>query len=101
MLSDLQLVYMVPRNSTQLLNLNTMTWKRRSCETQLIMTCHDLAKVVNDSGQVDMLVLDFAKVKIDTVAHKRLLVKLESYGIDATCTDGYSRFLREELEEWW
>ena len=35
--------------------------KQRSCETQLILTCHDLAKVVNDSGQVDMLVLDFAK----------------------------------------
>ena len=55
--------------------------KRRSCETQLILTCHDLAKVVNDSGQVDMLVLDFAKA-FDTVAHKRLLGKFESYGID-------------------
>ena len=55
--------------------------KRRSCETQLILTCHDLAKVGNDSGQVDMLVLDFAKA-FDTVAHKRLFGKLESYGID-------------------
>ena len=51
--------------------------KRRSCETQLILTCHDLAKVVNDSGQVDMLVLDFAKA-FDTVAHKRLLLLLLS-----------------------
>ena len=55
--------------------------KRRSCETQLILTCHDLAKVVNNSSQVDMLVMDFAKA-FDTVAHKRLLGKLESYGID-------------------
>ena len=46
--------------------------KRRSCETQLILTCHDLASVVNNCGQVDMLVLDFAKA-FDTVAHKRLL----------------------------
>ena len=36
--------------------------KRRFCETQLILTSHNLAKVVNDSGQVDMLVLDFAKL---------------------------------------
>ena len=48
--------------------------KRRSCETHLILTRHDLAKVVNDSGQVDMLVLDFATA-FDTVAHKRLLGK--------------------------
>ena len=147
MLSDLQLVYMVPRNSTQLLNINTAkfqvdlepeAWKkatispvykksdrsdpanyrpvsltcisckilehiinrhildlldkhiladaqhgfrkRRSCETQLLLTCHDLASVVNNSGQVDMLVLDFAKA-FDTVAHRRLLSKVAGYGI--------------------
>ena len=66
--------------------------KRRSCETQLILTCHDLAKVVNDSGQVDMLVLDFAKT-FDTVAHKRLLGKLESYGIDGNLYGGIQSFL--------
>ena len=66
--------------------------KRRSCETQLILTCHDLAKVVNDSGQVDMLVLDFAKA-FDTVAHKRLLGKLESYGIDGNLYGWIQSFL--------
>ena len=54
--------------------------KRRSCETQLLLTCHDLASVVNNSGQVDMLVLDFAKA-FDTVAHERLLSKVAGYGI--------------------
>ena len=44
------------------------------------MTCHDLASVVIDSGQVDMLVLDFAKA-FDTVAHRRLLSKIAGYGI--------------------
>ena len=53
--------------------------KRRSCETQLLLTCHDLASVMNDSGQVDMLVLDFAKA-FDTVAHRRLLSKVAGYG---------------------
>ena len=54
--------------------------KRRSCDTELLLTCHDLSSVVNDCGQVDMLVLDFAKA-FDKVAHERLLAKVESYGI--------------------
>ena len=58
-------------------------------------TCHDLAKVVNDSGQVDMLVLDFAKA-FDTVAHKRLLGKLESYGIDGNLYGWIQAFLEVE-----
>ena len=50
--------------------------KRRSCETQLLLNCHDLASVVNDRGQVDMLVLDFAKA-YDIVEHRRLLFKVK------------------------
>ena len=61
--------------------------KRRSSETQHILTCHGLAKVVND-----MLVLDFAKA-FDTVAHKRLLGKLESYGIDGNLYGWIQSFL--------
>ena len=54
--------------------------KRRSCETQLLLMCHDLTSVVSNSGHVDMLVLDFAKA-FDTVAHRRLLSKVVGYGI--------------------
>ena len=54
--------------------------KRRSGKTQLLLTCHDLASVVNGGGQVDMLVLDFAKA-FDNVAHRRLLSKVAEYGI--------------------
>ena len=61
--------------------------------------CHDLAKVVNDSGQVDMLVLDFAFKAVDTVAHKRLFRNWKAMASMANCTDGYSRFLREEMKE--
>ena len=67
--------------------------KRRSCDTQLLLTCHDLSSVVNDCGQVDMLVLDFAKA-FDTVAHERLLAKVESYGI----TNGLQNWIRSFLE---
>ena len=68
-------------------------FRRGSCETQLILTCHDLAKVVNDSGQVDMLVLDVAKAFDTVVAHKLLLWKLESYGIDGNLYGWIQSFL--------
>ena len=52
----------------------------RSCETQLINTVEHLAWSVNDRNQTDLLILDFSKA-FDKVAHKRLLLKLEYYGI--------------------
>ena len=54
--------------------------KRRSFDTQLLLTCHDLSYGVNKCGRIDMLVLDFAKA-FDTVAHEKLLAEVESYGI--------------------
>ena len=51
-----------------------------SCETQLINTVEHLARSVNDRNQTDLLILDFSKA-FDKVAHKRLLLKLEYYGI--------------------
>ena len=42
--------------------------KRKSCETQLGLTRHHLTREIDKCGQVDMLVLDFAKA-FDTVAH--------------------------------
>ena len=52
----------------------------RSCETQRINTVEHLARSVNDRNQTDLLILDFSKA-FDKVAHKRLLLKLEYYGI--------------------
>ena len=51
-----------------------------SCETQLINTVEHQARSVNDRNQTDLLILDFSKA-FDKVAHKRLLLKLEYYGI--------------------
>ena len=51
-----------------------------SCETQLINTIEDLAKGMNDEQQLDLLILDFSKA-FDLLGHRRLLAKLQYYGI--------------------
>ena len=54
--------------------------KRRSCESQLIVTIQDLAHNIDTKGQTDVILLDFSKA-FDKVPHKRLLYKLHHYGI--------------------
>jgi hypothetical protein len=51
--------------------------KRRSCETQLILTIDDLAAELDKTGQTDMILLDFSKA-FDKVPHQRLLIKLDN-----------------------
>ena len=56
--------------------------KRRSCETQLIVTIHDIATKLAKGSQVNTVFrLDFSKV-FDKVQHNRLLHKLEYYGVN-------------------
>lgn len=54
--------------------------KRRSCETQLLVTTHELAQHLSQGSQVDMILLDFSKA-FDKVPHARLLEKLAYYGV--------------------
>ena len=56
---------------------------RRSCETQLITTVQELAKNMSSGKQIDAILLDFSKA-FDKVPHKRLLMKLDHYGIRGT-----------------
>ena len=55
--------------------------KRRSCETQLLLSSNDFLKSLNNNTQTNTIILYFAKA-FDKVAHQRLLLKLQSIGID-------------------
>ena len=53
---------------------------KRSTETQLIQTIHDISKSLDKKEIVDIAILDFTKA-FDKVPHKRLIHKLNYYGI--------------------
>jgi hypothetical protein len=67
--------------------------KKRSCESQLIVTIHDIASKLERDLQVDIILLDFAKA-FDKVPHHCLLHKLEYYGVNPKT----NRWIRSFLE---
>ena len=54
--------------------------KKRSCESQLILTIQDIAAGLNSKSQIDAILLDFSKA-FDKVPHERLAAKLHHYGV--------------------
>ena len=71
--------------------------KRRNCETQLILTLHDLVSAVNEGKRVDAFILDFSKA-FDRVPHGRLLYKLNHYGINGNLLAWVEDFLSERTQ---
>ena len=51
-----------------------------SCETQLILAIDDWANALDSGLRTDIAIFDFSKA-FDSVPHRRLLAKIESYGI--------------------
>ena len=52
----------------------------RSCETQLVLSVNDLAKVLDRQSQADVVIMDHSKT-FDLVRYQRLLSKLCHFGI--------------------
>ena len=71
---------------------------KRSCESQLVITTEDIARNLDNNQQVDMLILDFSKA-FDTVPHKRLLKKLESYGINGNILSWLEAWLTQREQQ--
>jgi len=73
--------------------------KRRSCDTQLLLTYHDLVSSLDKPGsQTDMIFLDFSKA-FDKVPHQRLIHKLHYYGIRGTTLNWIQSFLSDRTQQ--
>ena len=72
--------------------------KKRSCNTQLIQTVHDLAKCLHDGEQIDAVLLDFSKA-FDKVPHARLESKLNYYGIRENTLQWIKCFLSQRSQQ--
>jgi hypothetical protein len=70
----------------------------RSCESQLVITTEDIARNLDNNQQVDILILDFSKA-FDTVPHKHLLKKLESYGINGNILSWLEAWLTQREQQ--
>ena len=63
-----------------------------TCESQLILTMHDIMQIFDSKQQTDLVILDFSKA-FDTVPHKKLLLKLSKYGITGNINKWIQSFL--------
>ena len=76
------------------LDINDGFRKRRSCETQLLLSADDFLKTLDNNVQTDAILLDFSKA-FDRVAHKHLLKKLEAIRVIGTTLGWISSFLTD------
>ena len=68
--------------------------KGKSCTTQLLEFLEDVSQALDEGDDVDVIYLDFKKA-FDKVPHRRLLVKLQGYGIQGKVLDWIQEFLTE------
>ena len=66
----------------------------RSCITQLLEYIQDLTEAIENGEDVDMIYLDFSKA-FEKVPHRRLVYKLEQYGIKGDLLLRIKNFLHD------
>ena len=71
--------------------------KKLSCETQLIQFVQDISDTLNESGQTDIIVMDFSKA-FDKVDYKRVLLKLPRFGINNDVITWIGSFLSNRTQ---
>jgi hypothetical protein len=70
---------------------------KRSTVTQLLETLDDWTMALDNSQNIDIIYLDFQKA-FDTVPHRRLMNKLESYGIMGSVYEWIKSFLTDRKQ---
>ena len=74
-----------------------------SCESQLMLTMHDIVQNFDSKQETDMVILEFSKA-FDTVPHKKLLFKHSKYGITCNINEWIQSFLvrrnQQAIVEW-
>ena len=69
----------------------------RSCITQLLEYIEDLTEAIDNGEDVDVIYLDFCKA-FDKVTHRRLVYKLEQYGIKGDLLLWMKNFLHDRQQ---
>ena len=72
--------------------------KKRSCETQLFVTVHDLAAGLDKNQQIDAILFDFSKA-FDKDPQKCLATKLHHYGIRDQNLSWIKNFLADRSQQ--
>ena len=70
---------------------------KRSTETQLIFTIHDIASAIQSNKTTHAVILDFSKA-FDKAPHRRLLMKLEYFGIRGSLLNWFKSFLKQRTQ---
>ena len=69
----------------------------RSCTSQLLVTLDEWMSNLDENIPTDAIFLDFAKA-FDTVPHKRLLTKVEGYGVQGKVLKWIESFLTDRMQ---